>query len=52
MIAGLDAGAVVGIVGYWTGGLDHSIAIVATALGGLWYAYCIFEALEKRFRKD
>ena len=47
----LDALSAFAVVGWWFDALAHPIGIISTALAGAWYAYCLFEAIEKRFKK-
>lgn len=47
----LDVASAGAILAYWTDFTAHPVSTVSTALAGLWYAYCLYEAIEKRWKK-
>jgi hypothetical protein len=51
ILAGIDLLSGIAIVGWWFDVIAHPVGTIATALAGVWYAYCLFEAFEKRFKK-
>lgn len=51
VIAGVDIATVGALVAYWINLVPHPVSTVSTALAGLWYAFCLFEALERRYKE-
>ena len=51
ILAGIDVASLGVIFSYWANLLEHPIALLGTTLVAIWYAICIYEALERRFKK-
>lgn len=51
VLASLDLAGVAALLGYWTGGIEHPIAVISTGLAGIWYCLRIFEDFERRIKR-
>lgn len=51
VLAGIDIMAAMAVVGWWFEILHGPIGTLSTAFAGLWYAYNLYAAIEKRLRK-
>lgn len=48
VIAGIDIATVAAMGAYWGDFLAHFVGITSTALAGLWYAYCLYDAIKNK----
>lgn len=51
VLAGVDIVSAAAVISWWFDVLVHPVGVISTAVAALWYGYCLYEALEKRFKK-
>lgn len=49
--AGIDIIAAASVLGWWFEAISKPVGVITTIFAGLWYAYCLFDAIEKRIRR-
>lgn len=47
----MDVASAASIFLYWTDISSHPVSVISTFLAGCWYAFCLYEAIEKRWKK-